>query len=119
MQESGGRPNLVSPAGAQGMMQIMPGTQKDLGVTNPFDPVQSIYGGAKYLSQGLDKEGTPEAALLFYHGGPSWRGSYARDRESQSYVPGVAKWYKMIQPQPPSSGTSSPPSTPAEDNDGD
>lgn len=99
LQESRGIPNLTSRAGAQGLMQIMPGTQRGLGVTDPWDPVQSIYGGAKYLSQGLDKEGSPEGALLFYHGGPGWRGSYARDQESQTYVPGVAGYYRALAPR--------------------
>ena len=46
-RESNGVPNAVSSAGAQGLMQIMPDTQKDLGVTDPNDVVQSIYGSAK------------------------------------------------------------------------
>lgn len=117
LQESQGIPTAVSKAGAQGLTQIMPGTQRGLGVTDPFDPVQSIYGGAKYLSQGLDKEGSPEGALLFYHAGPGWRGSYARDQESQTYVPGVAAYYKGLQaaanaelPVPPIPPENSPPS---------
>jgi len=77
-------------------MQIMPQTQKTLGVTNPWDPVQSIFGAAKYLSQGLDAEGSPEGALLYYHGGPGWRQTYATNKESQTYVPGVAGYYKAL-----------------------
>lgn len=93
-QESGGNLRAVSRAGAQGLMQITPETQKYLGVTNPWDPVQSIYGAAKYLSEGLDKEGSPEGALLYYHGGPDWRDHYGR--ESASYVPAVAARYQAL-----------------------
>ena len=47
--ESSMRPNALSSAGAQGLMQLMPRTARVLGVDNPFDPEQSIVGGAKYL----------------------------------------------------------------------
>lgn len=93
-QESGGRTNAVSKAGAQGVMQIMPQTQKELGVTDPTDPVQSIYGAAKYMNEGLDKEGSPEGALLYYHGGPGWRQAYGT--ESAGYVPAIASHYKRL-----------------------
>ena len=111
MQENGkGDPKAVSKAGAQGLMQIMPDTAKGLGVTDPFDPVQSIYAGAKYLSEGLDKEGSPEGALLYYHGGPGWRRAYGP--ESAAYVPGVAGHYKrLLQAQPPAPAPAAAPAT--------
>lgn len=93
-QESGGRPGAVSKAGALGVMQIMPETARSLGVTDPTDPVQSIYGGAKYMSQALDAEKSPEAALLYYHGGPGWRQAYGP--ESQGYVPAVGGRYAAL-----------------------
>jgi len=93
-QESLGDRKAVSPAGAQGLMQIMPQTQHDLGVTDPWDPVQSIWGAAKYMSQALDTEGTTEKALLFYHGGPGWRSKFRQ--ESADYVPAVAGRYKTL-----------------------
>jgi soluble lytic murein transglycosylase-like protein len=95
-QESGGNPRLVGTSGEQGMMQIMPGTQRELGVTDPFDPVQSIFGGAKYLSQGLDKEGNPEGALLYYNGGPGWRKNYATNKGLRDYPLAVTSHYKTL-----------------------
>lgn len=93
-QESGGNPRAVSKAGAQGLMQIMPATAKSLGMTDPTDPVQSIYGAAKYMNEALDKEGSAEGALLYYHGGPGWRQAYGP--ESKGYVPAVTAHYKAL-----------------------
>jgi hypothetical protein len=93
-QESSGDPRAVSKPGAQGLMQIMPATQTALGVTDPNDPVQSIYGGAKYLSQALDAEKTPEDALRYYHGGPDWRTAYGP--ESAAYAPAVTARYVAL-----------------------
>jgi hypothetical protein len=93
-QESDFDPAAVSKVGAQGIMGIMPPTQKALGVSDPADPVQSIYGGAKYLSQALDAEKSPEGALLYYHGGPDWRKAYGP--ESAGYVPAVTARYQQL-----------------------
>jgi soluble lytic murein transglycosylase-like protein len=56
-QESGFDPNATSTAGAQGLMQLMPSTAASLGVTNPFDPTQSIDAGARYLRGQIDRFG--------------------------------------------------------------
>lgn len=56
MRESGGDPNVISTAGAMGLMQIMPGTAKDLGV-NPLNPDQALKGGCLYMSQKLKQVG--------------------------------------------------------------
>ncbi len=103
-QESRGDPRAISKAGALGLMQIMPDTAKTLGVKDPFDPVQSIFGAAKYMSKALDDEGSPELALLNYHGGSGWRQKFGP--ESRAYVPAVAAHYKALQaaqqqPAPP------------------
>lgn len=67
--ESGGNTNAVSSAGAQGPMQIMPATQQALGVTNPNDPTQAIYGAAKLMAENLDRYGNVADAVKAYHGG--------------------------------------------------
>ena len=95
-QESAGRPGAASHVGAQGLMQIMPDTQRALGVTDPHDPAQSIYGAAKYMNEALKAEGTPEKALLYYHGGPGWRDRFGP--ESAGYVPGIIAKYQQGQP---------------------
>lgn len=69
-EESGGRPCAVSWKGAQGLMQLMPGTADQFGVKDPFDPKQNVQAGAKLLKQLLGKyNGDVSLALSAYNAG--------------------------------------------------
>jgi soluble lytic murein transglycosylase-like protein len=71
MTESSLNPNAKSNKGAMGMMQIMPGTAKELGLTNPYDPRESAFAGAKYLRDLKDRFGDDDLALSGYNMGPN------------------------------------------------
>ncbi len=68
--ESSYRADAVSSAGAEGLMQLMPGTAASLGVTNSFDPAENISGGSKYLKSLIDRFGDLRLALAAYNTGP-------------------------------------------------
>ena len=70
--ESAYQPEAVSPKGAQGLMQLMPDTQGEVQVADPFDPAQNIRGGTLYLARLLDEfGGDVELAAAAYNAGPS------------------------------------------------
>jgi len=88
--ESNYAPNARSRAGALGLTQLMPDTAAALGVSNPFDPVQNLNGGAKYLSQLLSRfNGDASLALAAYNAGPNTVERYGKIPpypETQNYV---------------------------------
>ncbi len=88
--ESNFDPRAVSKAGACGLMQIMPETAKALGVVDPFDPKENIFGGARYLKKMLVQfQGSLPLALAAYNAGPSKvqsRNSVPRIPETRNFV---------------------------------
>lgn len=99
--------NAVSPVGAQGLTQLMPGTAVEVGVTDPFDPEQSLLGGAQYLnlvkawvlSAAPELAATPNelwpAILASYNWGiGNWRNAYRQHGDSWlCYVPEETELY--------------------------
>jgi soluble lytic murein transglycosylase len=98
--ESGENPKAVSPKGAMGLMQLMPGTARDLGVENPMRPRENIRGGVQYLSQMLDRfGGDVRLALAAYNAGPGAVekfGGVPPYPETQDFVKKVLNVYKKV-----------------------
>jgi soluble lytic murein transglycosylase-like protein len=99
-QESGFRPCAVSVKGALGLMQLMPGTARELRVADVFNPEQNIRGGAAYLRQLLDRyKGDLRLALVGYNAGPGRadQPSGLYPLETQNYVANILAELGMIQ----------------------
>ena len=102
--ESNFDPNVVSSAGAKGLMQLMPENCKALGVEDPFNIEQNIEGGVKHIKEYIDRyNGDVEMALMAYNGGPtrmmnrgvkSMADIYKMPKETQNYVPKVMSYYR-------------------------
>ena len=99
--ESAYHPDAVSPAGAQGLMQLMPATQKDLNVRNPFDPAHNIAGGVRHLSDLLlEFNGSVKLAAAAYNAGSGAvkkHGGIPPYSETQEYVRRVQILYRRYQ----------------------
>lgn len=97
--ESGGRAQAFSGAGAQGLMQLIPATAARFDVTDPFDPVQNITGGATYLSWLLNEfNGDPILALAGYNAGENAvkrAGGVPEYAETRAYVPKVISAWRV------------------------
>ncbi|MDD2462543.1 MAG: lytic transglycosylase domain-containing protein [Desulfobulbus sp.] len=94
--ESNFDPSAVSPKGAQGLMQLMPATARDLQVTDPFDPQDNITGGTKYLRSLLDSFGWDiELSLAAYNTGPGRvKGRIPNIVETRMYIAKVLDNYQ-------------------------
>ncbi len=97
-QESHFNAGAVSPVGARGLMQLMPGTAARFGVRNIFDPAQNIEGGARYMSWLLRRfDGDVRLALAGYNAGEGAVMKYGRRvppyRETQNYVRTIGTRY--------------------------
>jgi hypothetical protein len=95
--ESRMNPAAVSRAGAKGLMQMLPSTGRAMGVTDLFDPVQSIDGGAAYLAQQVSRFGSLENALAAYNAGPenvARFGGVPPFEETRTYVSRVMGLYE-------------------------
>jgi len=106
-QESRFNACAVSPKGAQGLMQIMPDTQKLLGLTEPFDAERNIAAGTKYLRAMLDKFQTEVMALAAYNAGPgavAKHGGVPPYDETKDYVLKVVDRYFFLRLRYPEEG---------------
>jgi soluble lytic murein transglycosylase-like protein len=89
--ESAFDPDAVSHKGAQGMMQLMPGTSRALGVVCPFDPRENILAGTRYLRRLYDRFGSWSRALAGYHAGPGRVEAGRLPGETRRYVDRVLR----------------------------
>ncbi|WP_349975617.1 lytic transglycosylase domain-containing protein [Pseudomonas sp. WHRI 8519] len=99
--ESGYNPKARSAAGAVGLMQLMPGTAKEMGVEDVLDPEDNVQGGARYLKRMLNLfDNDITLAVAAYNAGPDAvrrRGAVPPFAETRRYVPNVLREYRKLQ----------------------
>ena len=96
--ESRYNPLAISKAGAAGLGQLMPGTARELGIANRFDPLPNLVGAARYLRQMLDKFGVVHLAIASYNAGPGAverAGGIPRNGETPAYVRDVLRQWRF------------------------
>jgi hypothetical protein len=97
--ESAGDPLVISRAGAQGLMQLLPETAAEMGVNNSFDPAQNIMAGTRYLRQLLDRyRGDVRLALAAYNWGIGnlENRPQSMPRETKNYINTVENYYRSL-----------------------
>lgn len=92
--------DAISHKGAQGLMQLMPGTADDIGIKNAFDPGANIFGGSKLLRKYLNEFGSLKKSLIAYNAGPEWvRKRKGVPKETRTYIRRVIKYYHTYKRQ--------------------
>jgi len=92
--------DAISHKGAQGLMQLMPDTAKEIGVRDPFDPLANILGGSKLLKQHINEFGSLKKALIAYNAGPKWvRNKWGMPQETVTYIRRVITYFLKYERQ--------------------